>query len=60
MKEGKKEEPMMRLGLGIYIYLNLMRQLIWMFLLLTILAAPVLIFYSSNNAYKSYTVDADG
>ena len=51
---------MMRLGLGIYVYLNQMFGLIWMFLLLTILAGPILWFYSKNDAYKIYTIDADG
>ena len=37
---------MMRLGLGIYVYLNQMFGLIWMFLLLTILAGPILYFYA--------------
>jgi len=50
----------MRLGLGIFVYLNLMKQLACLFLLLTIIAIPSLIFYAKNDAYSVYTVNEAG
>ena len=60
VKEGEKEDPLLRLGLGIYVYLNLMKQLVLLFLLLTVLCIPILVFYGKNDAYKTYSYDDAG
>jgi len=49
----------MRLGFGIYAYLNMMYQLIFVFIGLTILAIPSFVFYSQNDAYKQYTTNLE-
>jgi len=59
-KEGEPEDVLMRLGFGIYVYLNMMRQLIVVFSILTLLAIPSLVFFSQNQAYKEYTVNEEG
>lgn len=53
--DGKKIDPLKRLGFGIDMYLKIQWQLVLIFALFSVLLIPVFVFYGRNDAYTFYT-----